>query len=73
MEKAKRLLKGRELGSDIMERRRFKQVSSPEDVIREVAKAFRVDEEMLKERIMAMIDDKELAKHVEKLKSYFKD
>jgi REP element-mobilizing transposase RayT len=117
VEKVRRLLKGRELSSDIMERKRFMLQPSPEDVIREVAKAFRADVEMLRERgrrdnmarkaaiylvqrysglsnekigkifggihlsavskasdrlRKAMVDDKELAKRIEKLKSYFK-
>jgi REP element-mobilizing transposase RayT len=117
VEKVKRQLKGRELTTDIMERRRFKLLPGPEEVIGEVAKAFRVDEGMLKERgrrdntgrkaaiylvqrysglsneeigkifggvhfsaiskaserlRKAMVDDKELEKRIERLKSYFK-
>lgn len=50
MERIKRMLRGKELSSDILERKRFMVMPNPGDVIKEVAKAFGTDEELLKEK-----------------------
>ncbi len=50
VEKIKRTLKGKELSSDIVERKRFMTLPNPGDVIKEVAKAFGTDEERLREK-----------------------
>ncbi|MCL5422073.1 MAG: transposase [Nitrospirae bacterium] len=50
VEKIKRMLKGRELSSDILERKRFMVVPNPGDVIKEVAKTFETDEELIKKK-----------------------
>lgn len=50
VEKIKRIFKGKELSSDISERKRFMALPNPGDVIKEVAKAFGTDEEVLKEK-----------------------
>lgn len=50
VEKIKRMLKGKELSSDILERKKFMTLPNPGDVIKEVAKAFGTDEEQIKEK-----------------------
>lgn len=50
VEKIKRMLKGKELSSDILERKRLMALPNPGDVINEVARAFGTDEELLKEK-----------------------
>lgn len=50
VEKIKRMLKGKELSSDILERKRFMALAKPDDMIKEVAKAFGTDEGLLKEK-----------------------
>jgi putative transposase len=50
VEKIKRMVKGKELSSDILERKRFMALPNPSDVMKEVAKVFRADEEQLREK-----------------------
>ncbi len=50
VEKIKKTLKGKVLSSDILERKRFMTLPNPGDVIKEVARAFVTDEELLKEK-----------------------
>ncbi|MBT9175698.1 MAG: Chromosomal replication initiator protein DnaA [candidate division WS2 bacterium] len=50
IEKTKRMLKGISLSNEIVERKRFVETPSPEDVIRAVAKAFGVKEEEIRNK-----------------------
>lgn len=50
IEKIKIMLKGKALGSDILERKRFMSIQNSGEVIKEVAKAFGADEKLLKEK-----------------------
>ncbi len=48
IDKVKKMLTGKELSSDITERKRFQMQPDPDKIIKEVAGAFGVDEEMIK-------------------------
>ena len=48
IEKVKKLLTGKELSSDIVERKRFAMRPDPDKIIKEVSGAFGVDEDMIR-------------------------